>query len=157
MRAFKKLFPILSCEHRYVTMKLYSKLYMKTFLFTLFITLPVFLLEQGIEISILNDRFSFVFPVATEIVPNQSNVVPEDPTVNHVTIIAHANGNNTLFFFAEELFEKSPAELEKRLQEDSILDKDETKILSNWEKTVQVGGSSPSQKLFNTNILFLQL
>jgi hypothetical protein len=72
---------------------------------------------QKNEISILNDRFYFQFPKGAKNVPNDPDIMPQNPNENIETRIVYQQGDEKLAFIAQELYLKSIKDLAKELND----------------------------------------
>jgi len=77
---------------------------------------------QKNEISILNGRFFCTFPDSAKNIPRSTNIMSADPNKNDETRVVYNVGDKRVVFFAEELYIKSVADLEKKLKEESTKD-----------------------------------
>lgn len=58
----------------------------------------------GKQLSILNNKYYFVFPSTAKITPRVADIMAADPNINRETRIMLEKGNQKLVFFAQELF-----------------------------------------------------
>ena len=66
--------------------------------------------------SMLNDRFSFVFPDSAKNQARGVNIMSADPNQNNETRVVYDIGSKRLVFFAEDLLVKSVENLETKLK-----------------------------------------
>src|SRR5215217_6981633 len=97
---------------------------MKTRMLFIVITLLFIATSYGQRniISMLNGRFSFVFPDSAKTQARGVDIMSADPNENNETRVVYDIGSKRIVFFAEELFIKSVDKLEKRLKEDATKD-----------------------------------
>jgi hypothetical protein len=77
---------------------------------------------QKNEISLLNGRFFCTFPDSAKNIARATDIMAADPNTNRETRVIFDIGDKRVVFFAEELYIKSVADLEKRLKEESTKD-----------------------------------
>lgn len=77
------------------------------------------LFAQKNELSLLNGRFSFIFPDSAKNSPRAGNIMSADPNVNDETRIIYDIGDERIVFFAEELYLKSGDSLEERISSET--------------------------------------
>jgi len=97
---------------------------MKTKIFFLITTLLFIVASYGQtnEISMLNNRFSFVFPDSAKNQARGVDIMSADPNENNETRVIYDIGPKRIVFFAEELFIKSVDDLETKLKNETTKD-----------------------------------
>jgi len=94
----------------------------KLFLFAFSILNIANAFGQKNEISMLNDRFSFIFPDSAKNQARQTDIMSADPNINRETRVFMDIGSKRVVFFAEDLLVRSIDNLESKLISESTED-----------------------------------
>src|SRR6476646_8234480 len=73
-------------------------------------------------ISMLNGRFSFIFPDSAIKQARGVNIMSADPNENNETRVVYDIGSKRIVFFEEELIMKSVSDLETKLKNEATKD-----------------------------------